>query len=230
MIDIPGLARPVGIVVCDLDRTLTDRRLRVVPRALRQLARLRRRGLRIVLATGRPERDLQRRPRMLTHFDAHVSEGGGLLSIRGTTRPLKPGVASFADLRSWLRRHRIPHHAGVASLSIPRRDAPRLQTYPRLRAFSLVPNRDRLDVTLRGATKGTALRALRAGRRLGPGAVLAFADGENDLEWFRRADYRVAVANAVPPIKRAAHIVTRAYGGRGVADFLARLLNGGPPQ
>ena len=67
----------IGAVVTDLDRTLTDRTLRVHPATIRTLRRLRRAGVRLVLATGRSLRELRARRGLLSTFDAFILEGGG---------------------------------------------------------------------------------------------------------------------------------------------------------
>ena len=55
--------------------------------------------------------------------------------------------------------------------------------------------------------------------------VCVVGDDLLDLEPMRRCGYPIAVANAVPLVKRAARYVTRRAGGKGaVADAVERLL------
>ena len=210
----------------DLDRTLTDRTLRVHPATIRTLRRLRRAGVRLVLATGRSLREFRARRGLLSTFDAFILEGGGLVGPPDALRFTNPRIAHLEELRSWMGRRNLEHRFGRTCVSIARSERKRLHGFPHLDRFQVAPNHDRIDITLRGVHKGSGLRALPPGV-LGRGNVLAFGDGENDLPLFRAADYRVAVANAVPLLRAAADETTDEYGGRGVRGFLETRLLGG---
>lgn len=226
---------PLGVfrvrtVVCDLDRTLTDASLRVVPAALRELRRLRRRRVRTILATGRTWKELARRTSLLSAFDDLILEGGGLVGTRRRLRPLLSPGPSLRALARHLDVRGIPVHRGMTSLSVDRGHRRTLMGAPMIRGFNVRPNRDRLDVTLKGVDKGAALRRLQRHRKARR-SVFVFADGENDVSLFDAADYAVAVRNAVPVLRRRAHEVTQEYGGQGVARFVRErlLANGAPP-
>ncbi|MGA9748390.1 MAG: HAD family hydrolase [Nocardioides sp.] len=75
-----------------------------------------------------------------------------------------------------------------------------------------------LDLTASGATKATAVTALR--NELRPRRVVCFGDNQNDLPMFRVADWAVAVANATPDIRAAAHEITTANDADGVAHWI----------
>ena len=62
-----------------------------------------------------------------------------------------------------------------------------------------------LEVYRQGCTKARAMRQLAA--QVGADRVVAFGDNLNDLDMLRAADVAVAVGNAVPEVKAAAHIV-----------------------
>jgi hydroxymethylpyrimidine pyrophosphatase-like HAD family hydrolase len=208
-----------------MDRTLTDRRLRVVPAAMVALDRARKHGVRIVLATGRTPKELSRRGGFFRHFDAVIVEGGALYGPPSDLRPLVADSDLVDELDVWLEKQRIERRRGSLAISIPRAAGRAMRGFARIRRFNLAPNRDRIDITLAGVDKGRALR--RVIRQQFPGLAgrrLAFADGENDLSLFEAAHYRVAVANAVPELKRAANEVLPGYGGRAVARFLGQRL------
>ena len=59
---------------------------------------------------------------------------------------------------------------------------------------------------------------------LGCERTVVFGDAENDLDMFRAADERYAVANAVPEVISAADGVIGANGEDGVARFLRGAL------
>ncbi|MBI2078750.1 MAG: HAD family phosphatase [Euryarchaeota archaeon] len=228
MIHLRGTRGPLGIaaVVTDLDRTLTDRRLRVHAATLFTLRKLRRRGVRLVLATGRSLREFRSRRALLHTFDAFILEGGGLVGPRAALRPTKRRTGTFEAFKSWLREQNLQHRSGETCISVARSQGHRLQKFPHLEGLQVTPNHDRIDITLRGVHKGSGLRALRAGI-VGRGNVLAFGDGENDVALFKAADYRVAVANAVPSLQAEADETTDEYGGSGVRAFLENRLLGG---
>jgi len=61
------------------------------------------------------------------------------------------------------------------------------------------------------------------------GKVIAVGDGENDLSMFSVADFKVAVANAVPEVKREADLVLSREDGEGVVELLKMIRNGSIP-
>lgn len=217
------------IIVTDLDRTFTDRRLRPVPSALKAMADAQRRGYPTILATGRTLPELQRKRGLLDPFDYVIAEGGGLIGTPRRVRPFDHHVRRVEAFRLWLNDQGILHQPGVSSLSFARADLALVRRYPDIPLFQVTPNRNRVDATLRGVHKGSALDALRRLPRLRARTTIGFGDGENDFPLFEAVDRRVAVANAVPGLRRIAHDITRWEGGRGVADYLRRNLLGPEP-
>ena len=70
-----------------------------------------------------------------------------------------------------------------------------------------------------------AYNAFKRRYRISDAAICAIGDDLMDLPILRRAGLAVAVANAVPELKRAAHYVTRRHGGDGaVRELIERLL------
>lgn len=69
------------------------------------------------------------------------------------------------------------------------------------------------------ATKANAISELA--RKLGADRIVAFGDNINDLPMLARADVAVAVANALPEVKDAAHIVIGPNTDDAVARFIA---------
>jgi len=216
---------PIGLICTDMDRTLTDRSLRVVPAAMVALDRARKHGIRIVLATGRTPKELGRRGDFIRHFDAVVVEGGALYGDPHHLKPLSPHPHLVDELALWLEKQAIEYRRGALAISVPRNADRALRRFGNVKRFNLIPNHDRIDVTLAGVDKGRALRRLVKERFTDVhGRRLAFADGENDISLFEASHYRVAVQNAVPELKKKAHEVLDGYGGRAVASFLGTRL------
>ncbi len=147
-----------------------------------------------------------------------------IATSRGAVRRDGTELWKFAE---WLEERSIQHRRGLAVISLSRRDLPAARRYPKFSRLAAHINRDRVDVTPRGIDKGTGLEAaLRNLPRRRGGVIVAFGDASNDVELFRTAHYRVAVANAEPSLKRAADAVTHHPGGRGVAEFIrSRMLD-----
>ena len=76
------------------------------------------------------------------------------------------------------------------------------------------------------ADKVASFEALRAQLGVEAAACSFMGDDLPDLAVMRRCGFAVAVANAVEPVKQAAHYVTRASGGRGAVREFCDLLLG----
>ena len=105
------------------------------------------------------------------------------------------------------------------------------------RRFAIISARRSGVVTVRGrelqadrvyqnaVRKQEALADLMRRFRMTPSQICAVGDDLMDLPILRRAGLAVAVANAVPEVKHAAHYVTRHRGGDGaVREVVERLL------
>ncbi len=72
-------------------------------------------------------------------------------------------------------------------------------------------------------SKGTALSALARRLSIAQPEIVAIGDGENDLPLFEAAGVGIAMANAMPELKRRAHAMTTSADERGVAHALTAL-------
>jgi 3-deoxy-D-manno-octulosonate 8-phosphate phosphatase (KDO 8-P phosphatase) len=72
--------------------------------------------------------------------------------------------------------------------------------------------------------KAETVSALLARHGVPPAAVCYLGDDVNDLPALARVGLAVAVADAVPVVRRAAHYVTRAPGGRGAVREVCDLI------
>lgn len=85
-----------------------------------------------------------------------------------------------------------------------------------------------LEVVPAGVSKGTALAGLLAEMGLSAANVVAFGDGENDVEMLRLAGMGVAMGNAMAVVKDSADSVTLTNDEDGVAVALERLILNAP--
>lgn len=81
-----------------------------------------------------------------------------------------------------------------------------------------------VNATANAVDKGAALRAAAAAVGVDPSEVLAIGDAHNDLSLLAAAGTAVAMGQAVPEIRAAAHFVAPRVTDDGVADVLSRLL------
>ncbi len=72
--------------------------------------------------------------------------------------------------------------------------------------------------------KSTAIAALQAVYQTDTAHTLVFGDGPNDIGMMQQADISVAMGNALPDVKQAAHYVTDSNVDDGIAHFLDKFF------
>ena len=85
------------------------------------------------------------------------------------------------------------------------------------------PGADLFEALAPGGAKGCALQRLTELLGFTPEEVMAIGDNNNDLDMLRYAGTAVAMANATPEARAAAHFVTTANTANGVAHALGRV-------
>lgn len=81
-----------------------------------------------------------------------------------------------------------------------------------------------LEITKNGTDKGTALELLCNHLKIKPDKVIAFGDGENDLQFLNKAGTAVAMGNATDIVKAQADIITDTNNNQGVLKALKNLI------
>ena len=81
-----------------------------------------------------------------------------------------------------------------------------------------------LEITKNGTDKGTALELLCNHLKIKLDKVIAFGDGENDLQFLNKAGTAVAMGNATDSVKSQADIVTDTNNNQGVLKALKNLI------
>lgn len=82
-----------------------------------------------------------------------------------------------------------------------------------------------VEITGKGVTKGKALHDLCAATAVHPLRAVAFGDNQNDIPLLQSAGLGVAVANAIPSLKRVADRLTAAVDEDGVALVLEDIFS-----
>jgi hydroxymethylpyrimidine pyrophosphatase-like HAD family hydrolase len=90
--------------------------------------------------------------------------------------------------------------------------------------WTVINNRKDLLILPKGITKVTGLTRVLDDLRLKPGQVAAIGDAENDAVMLDFCGLGVAVADAVPRLKKHAQLITKSGAGRGVIELIDRLL------
>ena len=80
-----------------------------------------------------------------------------------------------------------------------------------------------LEIVPLGTSKGGGLRIVLDEMNIAPEDIIAFGDGENDLEMLQMAGVGVAMGNAMPILKDTADFITRTNDEDGIAYALKHL-------
>ena len=80
------------------------------------------------------------------------------------------------------------------------------------------------DVSLRGDSKGSAVRRIAGHLGIGKEDICCFGDYDNDIPMFREAGISVAMGNATDRVKQNAAHITCDNDSEGIAEAVSRLL------
>lgn len=81
-----------------------------------------------------------------------------------------------------------------------------------------------INITPRLGTKEHAVAEVLTGLGLTPETAIGVGDGHNDLHLFDAVGFRVAMGNAVPELKEAAHYVTASIDEDGLAEIIEAMV------
>jgi hydroxymethylpyrimidine pyrophosphatase-like HAD family hydrolase len=207
-------------VAVDFDGTLTEG-ARPDDAVLEAIADLRRRGIRVILATGRILGELRHGFRDVDeHFDSIVAENGALISGPHGRRLLADPVDEA--LEDALLRRRVPVRAGEVLLACDAaHDLVVLEEIGRLGLdCQILRNRAALMVLPAGVTKGSGLLEALGDLGVSRHSTITAGDAENDRSLLEIGEYGVAVANAVDALKDHADLVLAAPDGQGILGLL----------
>lgn len=213
------------VLATDYDDTLATSG-RIAPEVVEGLKRLRAAGRRIILVTGRELDDLLNVCSEIQLFERVVGENGGVLfrPSNGETVLLADAPPrAFCEL---LRRKGVPFSAGrvVVGTHVPH-DEQVLEAIRKLGLeLQVIFNKGAVMVLPSGTNKATGLQAALDDMRASAARVVAIGDAENDHALLRMCGCGVAVANAIPSLKKEADIVTHAKNGRGVMEIIEGML------
>jgi HAD superfamily hydrolase (TIGR01484 family) len=234
----------------DYDGTLAHNG-KIDRRTLKALHDLKQSGRKLILVTGRELDDLLTIFPQARIFDSIVAENGALLfypADNGTNTANKPnrkeaGTRNAAqqdqdrfelltdppprEFITRLRQCRVSPlsvgHAIVATSLKHKRTV--VSTILEMDLdLHVVMNKESVMVLPTGVTKGTGLRVALDELGIAPHNVVAIGDAENDDSLLSMCGFSVAVANAIPSLKRRAHKTTRQEHGAGVVEIIEQIM------
>lgn len=214
----------------DYDGTLATEGT-VSEETVRALRRLKERGWKLLLVTGRLLEDLISLFPRLDLFDCIVAENGAVLYQPGLAQTRALGTAPPDKFLDELRDfHVTPLTAGhVIVATCEPHQAVVLETIHRLGLeLQVIFNKGAVMILPTGVNKASGLQAALHDLQLLPAEVVGVGDGENDHALLEYCGYAAAVRNAVPALKQHADWVSPSPAGAGVAELIDKLLRDEP--
>jgi len=186
---------------------------------------VRRRGIAVVLVTGRRLPDLHRVAGDLTCFDAIVGENGGVLEFPSSGRHVRIGHPVNTAVAAELQRRGVDIATGECVIETNADAAPvvldvvRRMEQPLILAF----NRGRLMVLPQAIAKSIGLRQALFALRLSIHNAIGIGDAENDHDLLDACEVGVAVAWGSAALKAVADEVIPGTGPAAVAEYVRRV-------
>jgi|RhiMethySRZTD1v2_1073278.scaffolds.fasta_scaffold52012_2 HAD superfamily hydrolase (TIGR01484 family) len=194
---------------------------------LSAIERLRMSGRRAVLLTGRHLDDLLKVFSRARLFDYVVAENGAMLydpRTREQTCLGRPPSEEFVRRLRELTGDSIALGKVVVSTWLPHHIAVLQAIQETGQELQIIFNKEAVMVLPSGINKASGLE--HALRKLGLSRheAVGIGDAQNDHSFLERCECAVAVANALPSIRRLAAFTTSGDAGRGVTELIEELI------
>ncbi|WP_126451305.1 phosphoglycolate phosphatase [Sulfodiicoccus acidiphilus] len=206
------------MVASDFDRTLSSEKDGFVMRreVVEEVNRFSK-SYHFVVVTGRERKYMEVLAPGLNPT-AWVMENGALLvhKVIDVNAPSNwPSVRTLVE--QTLRRRGVRYSRGEVIIYVDGGRSQKLELD--VKGASIEWNRNDAMIMPTGVNKGTGLTKLKEALNF-QGKVIAVGDSENDFALFKVADFKVAVGNALPEVKREADLVLDEDDGEGVKKLL----------
>ena len=195
------------------------------PTVREAIGEIRRRGITVILVTGRRLPDLHAVAGNLVCFDAIVAENGAVLEFPASGRHVLIGHRPNPAFLQELGRRGIPFAVGECVIEAdgqwagPMLDVIRKLEQPLILAF----NRGRLMLLPQAIGKSTGLRQALFSLRLSIHNTIGVGDAENDHDLLDACEVGAAVAWGSPALRAVADEVIPGTGPAAVADYIRRV-------
>jgi len=213
------------VLACDYDGTLAHDGHVDAP-VVAALDRFVATGRELILVTGRQLPELLAIFPQIDRFVRVVAENGAILYRPGDRAQKLLAPAPPADFLEALKRRGINADVGHAVVATwrPHDMAVREVIHELKLEWNVILNKDAVMALPAGVNKASGLRAAlnELGRSLEE--TVGVGDAENDLCLLRVCAVGVAVANALPSVKKRADLVTAGDHGAGVAELVDRII------
>jgi HAD superfamily hydrolase (TIGR01484 family) len=210
----------------DYDGTLATQG-RVEEGVLETLAQLKASGRRLVMVTGRELDDLQRTFSHLEMFERIVAENGAVI-YNPATREEKVLCGKPPDEFIELLRRKGVDRVSVGRVIVATWEPYEKNVLEAIRQLGLelqvIFNKGAVMVLPSGVNKATGLKVALEEIGISPHNVVGVGDAENDHAFLQLCECSIAVANALPMIKKHADYVTREDRGAGVAELAGMIM------
>ncbi len=191
------------------------------------IKKLRESGRKPILVTGRQLEDLRSVCPRLDRFDSIVAENGGVLYSPATGEQRLLAPAPPPELIQSLRKRGVRHlEIGQTLLGTVRpHETEAMEAIRDLGIeWKIVFNKEAVMIVSPGVSKASGLKAALDELSLSQHNVVGVGDAENDHAFLTFCECSVAVANALPMLKKSADIITRGQSSRGVMELIDELL------
>lgn len=216
------------VLAMDYDGTLADDG-KVARDTIAALRRWMKTGRRLILVTGRELEDLLHVFPLVELFDVVVAENGALLYWPHPQPPrehplARPPPREFAQAL----RARGVEPVSIGRIVVATWEPHQQAVLDTIRDLGLelevIFNKGAVMVLPSGINKASGLRAALEELEIPPVDVVGVGDGENDHSLLDACGIGVAVANAVPALKKHADIVLEHARGAGIIELIDRIL------
>jgi HAD superfamily hydrolase (TIGR01484 family) len=216
-------------LTCDYDGTLAEHG-HVRPATVAALRRMRRSRRKLLLVTGRELDELFGVFPRLDLFDRVVAENGAVIYDPAGRNLRLLASSPPQELVDALRARRVkPLSIGRAIVATERGQRTLVsQVIDELGLrLDVILNKRSLMVLPHGVNKATGLTGALHEIGVAFADTVGIGDAENDADFLALCGCSVAVANALPALKRKVTLVTSRSHGEGVVELVNHLLNGG---
>ena len=211
-------------LACDYDGTIAEHGT-VSQELIAALERLRATGRMLILVTGRRLGDLLNVFPHVTLFDRVVAENGALLYHPATYEERTIGEPPPQEFVDMLRERGVS--PSVGRVIVATWEPHQTTVIQAIRDLGLemqvIFNKGAVMVLPSGVNKATGLKYALYDLELSFHNIVGVGDAENDHAFLSLCECSVAVADALPAIKKNADLVTEGARGAGVIELIDRM-------
>lgn len=210
-------------IAIDIDGTITDRRRALNLRAVEALRKLK---IPVILATGNAPCFAKAVAKVIGVSDIVICENGGVVRFEYDGEDIILGdkekcMKALEELRKHFSVELLDFEYRKSEVCL-RRNFDIIRAREILRGFDvkLIDSGFAYHISDSKVSKGKALEFIADRLGIFPKEFAVLGDSENDIEMFRVAGFRIAVANADIRLKELADLITPSNDGDGVVEAL----------